>query len=449
MKKKLWIAMTVIPLVILLLAVLWWSLGGGVTGSLESEEAYAESSTGIEAMEGLEMPDTTKQVVPGIDAVETQEPVPEEVFEEYDITLMAVGDNLLHMGIVNSGKQQDGTYNFDMLFQNIAEVLDATDIKIINQETILGGNHLGFSGFPAFNSPTEVGDAIVKAGFNVVLSATNHAADMKFQGMENSIRYWETHPETLFTGITLSEDDDTIPILTIKDKTFAILNYTYGPNMETLPSSIKGHLKMLCAYDEKSGLIRFTELNPKVTEDIRRAKELADIVIVCPHWGTEYQKTPSSYQEKWALEMADAGADLIIGTHPHVPQPVEWIETENGGEALCYYSLGNYVSTQKQSLCMLEGMAYVSFRVTEEGISIALERSGVIPLVCHYNSGPVRFENVYFLEDYTEEQALGHGIWNYGSVPLHLEDLQNWSLEIFGDFILNKKDIPKNRDIPY
>lgn len=448
MKKKLWIVLTVIPLAVLLVTVPWLLfVNGNVDLKKSSEEAYAEKSLEVETIEDLKVPDVTGDVAPGIGAVEeTKKAVEEDAFEEYDITMMAVGDNLMHMGIVHTGKQLDGTYNYDMLFRNITEILDSTDIKIINQETILGGNQFGFSGFPAFNSPTEVGDAIAKAGFNVVLSATNHAADMKIAGIENSIHYWETHPDILFVGTTLEENDDTIPILTIKDKTFAILNYTYGPNMETIPASIKGHLKMLCAYDEKSGLIQFTELNPQVPEEIRRAKEMADVVIVCPHWGTEYQSNASSFQKKWAVEMADAGADVIIGTHPHVPQPVEWIETENGGKALCFYSLGNYVSTQKQSLCMLEGMAYVVFHVTEDGISVALERSGVVPLVCHYTSEPVRFENVYFLEDYTEEQALKHGIWNYGGVPLHLEDLQKWSLEIFGDYAINKKDILNQQD---
>ena len=111
-------------------------------------------------------------IAPQSESIET-----EPVFEEYDIKLMALGDNLLHMGLVNSGKQSDGSYNFDFLFTDIADYLAASDIKIINQETPLAGNSLGFSGYPLFNSPTEVGDAIAKAGFNVVLSATNHSAD--------------------------------------------------------------------------------------------------------------------------------------------------------------------------------------------------------------------------------------------------------------------------------
>ena len=379
----------------------------------------------------------------------TPEPTPtpeptEPPFEEYDISLMALGDNLMHMGIINTGKLPDGTYDYSFLFRNITDFLDAADIRVINQETILGGNELGFSGYPRFNSPTEVGDAIAAAGFNIVLHATNHAADQGVKGIRNCVAYWsEAHPDILMTGIYDRENvpAEDIPLLTVGDVTFAILNYTYGPNAETIPSDLRDHLNMLCAYNEKNGLIDFTTLNPKVLEDIRLADELADIVIVFPHWGTEYQSKPSSYQKKFAEEMTQAGADLIIGTHPHVPQPVEVIVSENANSSLCYYSLGNYVSTQKQTLSMLEGMAWVTFHVTEDGVSLNREASGVLPLVCHYLSGPVRLENVYLLEDYTEELAAQHGIRSYGGVTLRLSDLQTRCAEIFGEWVLTRSDI--------
>lgn len=376
---------------------------------------------------------------------ETAEPTPcPPAFEEYDLTLLALGDNLMHMGIVNTGRQADGSYDYSFLFDGIRDFLSAADIRIINQETILGGNERGFSGFPHFNSPTQVGDAIASAGFNVVLHASNHSADQGLDGLVSCADFWaDTYPDILVTGISAeaSGASSILPVLFIGDISFAILNYTYGPNMETLPSDLMGHLNMLCAYDETTGHIDFTTLNPRVTEDIRAAKAAADIVIVCPHWGTEYQTVPSSYQQKFALEMTEAGADLIIGTHPHVPQPVEWITSANGNTALCYYSLGNYVSTQKQALCMLEEMAWVTFHVTEDDVSISRENTGVIPLVCHYKSGPVRLNGVYLLEDYTEELAAAHGIHSYGGINLKLSDLQQSGEEIFGDWILKKSEL--------
>ena len=365
---------------------------------------------------------------------------------EYDITLMAVGDNLLHMGIVNTGIQSDGSYDYSFLFENISVYLDKADIKVINQETIFAGNELGFSGFPTFNSPTEVGDAIAAAGFNVVLHATNHAADQGIKGIEHCVSFWEQYPEVLVTGIAGDEPVLDIPLVEIGDIKFAILNYTYGPNSETIGPSLRKHLNMLCNYDEKTGRIDFTTLNPKVTEDIVAATEVADIVIVFPHWGTEYKTTPSKYQIKFAQEMAEAGADLIIGTHPHVPQPVEWITAENGNRTLCYYSLGNYVSTQKRAECMLEGMAWVTFHVSEDGIKISDKNTGILPMVCQYTGG-FRLENVYFLEEYTEEMALRHGIRKYEEgVVLHLADLQKQSQDTFGSMVLTKSEALGQRE---
>lgn len=398
--------------------------GGTVVESQEINAAPSESAAAGEIM-----------------PVQTPEPPQEPVFEEYDIHLMALGDNLMHMGIISTGRMQDGTYDYSFLFRGMEDFLDTADIKMINQETIFGGNHLGFSGFPLFNSPTEAGDAIAAAGFNVVLHATNHAADQGMDGLYNCVSFWGNHPEVLMAGISGETTTEEIPLLDIKGITFAILNYAYGPNMGTLTPEFRGHLNMLCAYNENTGLIDYTSLNPQVLEDIKKASELADIVIVCPHWGTEYQKTPSSCQKAFALEMTEAGADLIIGTHPHVPQPVEWVTAGNGNTSLCYYSLGNYASTQKQALCMLEEMAWVTFHVTEDDVAISEQGTGVLPLVCHYRSGPVRLEQVYLLEDYTEELASRHGIHNYGGVDLHLEELQGWCEDIIGDFRLTGADI--------
>lgn len=375
---------------------------------------------------------------------------PEPEFEEYDIHLMAIGDNLMHMGIVNTGRQNDGTYNYDFLFENIADFLDVSDIKIINQETPLAGNHLGFSGYPLFNSPTEVGDAIANAGFNVVLSATNHSADQGIDGMDHIVSYWKSHPEVLVVGLhePIDEANTTtnprIGLLEVKDVTFAVLNYTYGPNYGSVPTSVSSRMDILCATQPNSIALDYTKINPQVLDDIKEAKMLADFVIVCPHWGTEYALSPSSYQESFAIQMTEAGADVIIGTHPHVPQPITTITTENGNTSLCYYSLGNYVSTQQNGPSMLEEMAWVSFHVTEDGPSLNIEKSGVVPLVCQYRSGPLRLDNVYLLEDYTEELASVHGIRNWGGIPFHLSDLQKWSSEIIGDWALSKESILPN-----
>ena len=420
----------------------------GLCGCGELASGMNYSNSGQPSAEGMtqgEQPLLTEAPtptpIPTPEPTATPEPTPTP-FPEYDINLMMVGDNLMHMGIVNTGKQEDGSYNYDFLFEGIADFLGQAELKMINQETILGGNDRGFSGYPNFNSPTEVGDAMVDAGFNVVLHSSNHTADQKKQGILNCVKFWEQYPEVLVAGIYGEEGaTEEVPLLEVENVTFAILNYTYSPNMASFPKSYEGHMDMLCDYDANTRSIDFTTLHEDVLEDIAAADAVADYVIVCPHWGTEYTTKPSSYQKKFAAQMTEAGADSIIGTHPHVVQPVEWVEAENGNKALCYYSLGNYVSTQKQALCMLEGMAWITIHVDEEGPELVMENTGVVPMVCHYNAMPVRMESVYLLEEYTEEQAASHGIKKYGGVTLRLSDLQKWSEDVFADWVLTREQV--------
>lgn len=399
--------------------------------TLSKQVANTPSDNEIMAETPTEETDTAGQIP------ESESSAESDVFQEYDITLMAVGDNLLHMSMVKSGYQEDGSLDYACLFTGIKDFLDIADVKIINQETILAGNERGFSDYPYFNSPTEVGDSIAEAGFNVVLHASNHCADQGTEGLIACAEFWETHPEVLMTGIYAdTKKAEEIPLLTLDGVTFAILNYTYGPNMEILPEDLEGHVELLCGYNKDTNQMDFTTLNPKVITDIQKAKEVADIVIVCPHWGTEYTFKPSSYQQKFALQMTEAGADLIIGTHPHIIQPIEWITADNGNKALCYYSLGNYVSTQNKPVSMLEAMAWVTFRVTEDGVTISETNTGAIPMVCQYRRKGLRLDQVYLLENYTEELAAEHGIVYY-DVTLSLEELQTWSKDVLGDWILD------------
>lgn len=368
----------------------------------------------------------------------------EEKKEPQRIRLMMVGDNLLHMGIVNSGVQADGTRNYDMLFEPIKSHLDYADIKIINQETILGGNDLGFSGYPLFNSPTEVGDAMAKAGFNVVLHSSNHSADRGIKGINNCLDFWANYPNVLVTGIFKEANvpNQDIGLMEVDGVTFAILNYTYSPNMSSLPKSIQGHLGMLCDWDQTTGAINFTKIHPDVLTDIAAAKEMADVVIVCPHWGTEYTFVPTSSQKLFAKQMTEAGADLILGTHAHVIEPVEWVRADNGNKALCYYSLGNYVSTQRESKTMLEAMAWVTFVKEGDSVRIVEEETGAIPLVNHYLNNPVRFGNVYFLDQYTTELANTHGIHAWVK-DFSVSNLQKWAKQVLGEWILSSEEVLK------
>ncbi|MBQ6094280.1 MAG: CapA family protein, partial [Lachnospiraceae bacterium] len=338
---------------------------------------------------------------------------------------------------------------------DIKDFLDLADISVINQETIFGGNDLGFSGYPHFNSPTEVGDAIIKAGFDVVLQASNHTLDQKQAGVEHCLNYWKQHPEILMIGLHERYEDEEgnqlpaserIPLIERNGITFAVLNYTYGPNFETIPGYARGRFDVLCNWNEKNGALDFTTIHPQVLEEIAAAKEIADVVVVFPHWGAEYITTPSKYQRKFAQQMTEAGADLIIGAHPHVTQPVEWITADNGNECLCYFSLGNYVSTQQDPISMLENMAWVTFRKTADGVIIDREKTGSIPIVCQYSSGPLRFKNIYLLEEYTQDIADKHGIRSWGHKNLYVDELWQWTGEILGDSVKSAYDLTGLRE---
>ena len=401
-----------------------------------SEQAGNTEETQVEEIPTEE----TETALP--EETEETEETEEPVLENQKIRLMMIGDNLMHMSVIRSGYRSDGSRNYDFMFECIKDYLDLADIKITNQETILGGNDLGFSGYPLFNSPTELGDAIAKAGFNVVLHATNHTADMGINGMMHCLSFWEQYPEVNVAGMYKEKDAENqdIILLDINGVTFAVLNYTYSPNMAALPEAIQGHLGMLCDWDKETGLIDLTTIHPDVLTDIATAKEMADVVVVCPHWGNEYTFVPSSYQKLFAKQMTEAGADLIVGTHAHVIQPVEWVEADNGNKALCYYSLGNYVSTQYDPESMLEAMAWVTFEVKDGTIEIVEEETGAFPMVYQYDTNHT-FVSVYFLEDYTESLAQAHGVHLHSDGTHTLANLTMWAESVLGEWIRSPKEL--------
>ncbi|MBR3762747.1 MAG: CapA family protein [Lachnospiraceae bacterium] len=317
--------------------------------------------------------------------------------ESPQISIIMVGDILLHTPVEKAALQEDGSYNYDAIFTNLKEEIQDADLAIVNQEVILGGEELGISGYPAFNAPFTVGDALVEAGFDVVCHGTNHALDKGKKGLLNCLSYWqESYPEIGVLGIHDSEESqDSIYIYEQDGMKVAVLNYTYGTNGIELPEDMPYAVDLL------------TE--EKVIADIRKAEELADFTIVCPHWGTEYQLVQSKTQEKWAGIFVEHGVDLVLGTHPHVIQPIAKVtDEESGHEMLVYYSLGNFVNWTSESGAgianrMVGGMAQVTLERGEDG-KVCISEYGVEPVVCHLEQG-VNGVTVYKLAGYTEELA--------------------------------------------
>lgn len=312
------------------------------------------------------------------------------------VTLLAVGDNLIHIEVVQSGMQEDGSYNFDHLYDEIQEEVRAADIAVINQETILAGKELDYSGYPAFNSPTEIGDAIANAGFDVVLHATNHTMDKGLKGVTNTFEYWSKYPDITILGINQTEEDrNKVPIIEKNGIKIAMLNYTYGLNGYKLPKDMPYLVNML----DKN----------EMEKDIKKARKEADFVVVYPHWGTEYVYEPVNSQKNLASFFYDLGVDLVIGTHPHVLQPVEWITSDTGHNMLVYYSLGNFLSYQKEAPRMLGGIAHVT--ITKDDGNTYISDASITPIVTHYEHGPSDYNyGIYKLSEYSSEMGEAHGV---------------------------------------
>ena len=350
--------------------------------------------------------------------------------EKTDITLIAVGDDLVSDSVLYTAKRSDGTYDFSSVYEKMKPDFKKADIAIINQETILGGDKFEYKGYPCFNTPDSMGKAIIDAGFNIVQQASNHSYDTGVEGIEHCIKYWKKHKKkVLMVGLNENEEEyNTIPIFKCKGIKFAILNFTYGLNGFKLPED-KGYLVNL--LDDAHW--------DKVKSDIEKAEQIADFTIVLPHWGQEYvQPDPIPEQEKWAKMMVEAGADLIIGTHPHVVEKIKWVKSDNGNSALCYYSLGNYTSGQQNWKTLLGGMAKLTIRKDEKGVRILKKRAGVVPTVNHYvwgkAEGVVRQQYTYRLSDYSQYMLDGHSIQWYA--PVTYKDLTELSREVFGDWVI-------------
>lgn len=310
-------------------------------------------------------------------------------------SLMMVGDNLLHKPISESGRRKNGKYNYDFLFTHIKDEAESADAAMINQEVVLGGAKLGISGYPSFNGRYEVGDAIAKAGFNVVLHATNHSLDKGAAGIKNCLKFWrKKHPDIKVTGMNESaKAQNKITYIKKKGICVAILSYTYGTNGIRMPESMPYAVNMLT--------------KKKVARDVRKAKKKADFIVVCPHWGTEYNTGIDASQKRWAKYFLKIGVDLVIGTHPHVIEPVKWMKGKGGRKMLVYYSLGNFVnSTSRRGAGVARqfygGMAKVNLRRNADG-KVVISKAKFVPLITHKKAnGKI---TTYKVADYTKKMA--------------------------------------------
>lgn len=264
----------------------------------------------------------------------------------YEASMIMVGDNLIHDSIYEEAKIKNGGkgYDFSSMYEFIKPIVCDYDIAYYNQETILGGSDIGVSSYPSFNSPYEVGDAMIDAGFNLVSLATNHTLDRGQGAVLNSRSYWNKQTNILAVGSYASFDEkNQVQVREVNNISYTMLNYTYGTNGINVPSG-KEYLVNIWPVTGNNPEVDVTyqEYKKQIKEDIEKVRAKVDVLIVAMHWGVEYQDMPNSYQIDAASYLASLGVDIIIGTHPHVIQPVDYID-----DTLVIYSLGNFLSAHE------------------------------------------------------------------------------------------------------
>lgn len=314
-------------------------------------------------------------------------------------TVVAVGDNLYHGSLIESGMTESGSWNYDKIYENVKDEIQAADIAMVDQETVFTTDHNAVSGYPSFATPTEVGDALINAGFDVIESATNHIDDYGYDYLADTLDFWKTsYPDIPVLGIhASSEEADTVQTLEVNGITVSFLDYTYGTNNPGLE-------------DSRDYVIDTFSKN-KVSSMIRKAKESSDVLIFVAHWGKEMEPMPTEYEKQWATFLMQQGVDVVIGGHPHTLQPYGRMSDEDGHSMLIFYSLGNFVSTQESFDGLLGGMGCFTIQKTVQNdkTSIEILDPEIKPLVMHYNKDAGIF-SPYMLSDYTEELASQHEV---------------------------------------
>lgn len=379
---------------------------------------------------GMQTSGITTDVPPVTTDADTTEKAPVDteppVVETKKASFVGCGDNIIYYGTWRDAKSKsDGTreYNFKPIYKNVQSIISAADIAFINQETVCAQS-FEVESYPQFNSPVDLTYDLAEIGYDVVCLANNHMLDKGALGLRETFDNWN---ERGLCVIGAYEEKDEGRYITYYEKNgikIAFVAYTEFTNLAQDPA--------------REGLYAPYLKQSDVAGDVSEAYENSDFVIVSVHWGEEGHFTPSDLQKEYAKIMAENGADVIIGHHPHVLQPIEWLEGKDGGKTLCAYSLGNFVHEQDWDYNVPGGI--LSFDIVKKGSErAALDAPAFTPTVCHY---PQNFYNneVFLLEDYTEALANAHAVRTYYNHTISLERLKKYvtdtiSEEFLPDFL--------------
>ena len=325
-------------------------------------------------------------------------------------TVVAVGDNLVQPSLLSSGQSDNSTWNYDSVYTNLKSDIQAADVAIVNQETPFTTDHEAVSGTAPYATPTEIGDALVNAGFNVITSATSLIDGNGTSMITETLNYWKTsHPDVTLAGIHEDQSGTAAPkIIEANGIRIAILNYTF-PVYE----------------DQSAGSMVDTFNTTAVAAAIKQAKASADCTVFCANWGKTEEPMPTEYEKEWANFLMEQGVDVVIGTNPNVLQPYGYLTDDSGHNMLIYYSLGNFVTGQETLKQLLGGMASFTIQKTVDGdqTSIEIQSASLTPLVMHYSYDNQEYAP-YKLSDYTDTLASAHSVRESIGDEFSLENLQ-------------------------
>ena len=315
--------------------------------------------------------------------------------------LVAVGDNLIHDVIYQQARQRAGGegYDFAPAYVFAAPLVAQGDFAFINQETLLAGDELPPSSYPAFCSPTEVGREMLRLGFNLFSTANNHSLDWRVPGIQAAGRFWEQQEDIAMAGCYCTQEErEGIAYLTRNGMTVALIAATELTNGIPRPEG-------------EVGVLLLNEDRELILQKLETAAQNADFVILSLHWGIEGSGYYTDGQRELAQLLAEAGADLILGHHPHVLQGGEYLETSRGRSYVAY-SLGNFISAQRGAENMLAGFLQVELEKAPHGERAEIRGVNFIPTVTHYGPG-YQEVSVWPLSQYTPELAAAHGVRQY------------------------------------
>lgn len=326
--------------------------------------------------------------------------------EDSVVRLMAVGDNLIHNVIYNQAKER-GTaeleYDFSYVYERVKPIIQKADVAFINQETVLAGKYFEPSNFPRFCTPTEMGDCLLDVGFNVFNHANNHMLDKGQKGIFATLEYWDTKTDEDICVLGMYKDENDLFSCHYIEKNGIKIGF-FG---------FTEHTNGLPVPDGMTERIVYAGQEDVIKKAVNVMKAECDLVVVSAHWGEENysERTTTSLtslEKQLSQKLADWGVDLIIGTHPHVIQPMKWLERADGGRTFCIYSLGNFVSAMNGPCNMLGGLVDLDIRKNNVTGEVNIENICYVPIVTHYETS-MRNVRLYPLSEYTEELASSHG----------------------------------------